>query len=176
MEHEHLSRRARPAIRVRGSPGFSPQRLRDAREQAGLTPAGLARAAGAPRSDIAKYEAGQASPQPPRLAALARALGVPAASLLELPPAGAGLAHLRAAAGLTQAQLAGLAGIGLKRYELAELGMRPLGDGDIGRLAAATGTSGAQVRDAHRRDVGRRSRDADLTEKGATKTVSDTLQ
>ena len=113
-----------------------------------MTPSGLAGASGAPRSDIAKYEAGQASPQPPRLAAIARALGVPAAALLEPPPGGPGLAYLRAAAGLTQAELAGRAGIGLKRYELAELGLRPLDDDDIIRLAAATGATARQVRDA----------------------------
>ena len=153
MEHEHPSRRPRPAPWVRGSPGFSPQRLRDARQQVGLTPADLAHAAGATRSDIAKYEAGQASPQPPHLAALARALSVPAASLLELPPGGPGLAHLRAAAGLTQADLAGRTGIRLKRYELAELGMRPLSAADIARLAAATGTGARQVQDACESDL-----------------------
>lgn len=124
-----------------------------------MSQADLARSAAASRSDIAKYEAGRSSPQPPRLAALARALGVTAASLLELPPGGPGLAHLRAAAGLTQAQAAGRAGIGLKRYEMAELGLRPLSAVDAARLAAATGTTTGQVEAAHHRDA-RQSRAA----------------
>jgi transcriptional regulator with XRE-family HTH domain len=120
-----------------------------------MTPADLSRASGASRADITKYESGQASPQPPRLAVIAAALGVPAASLLEPPPGGPGLAHLRAAAGLTQAGLAAMTGIGLSRYELAEVGLRRLADEDITRVAAATGTTARQVRAAHQRDVGR---------------------
>ena len=174
MRHDHPPRRPRPAPRVRGSPGFSPQQLTAARQQAGLTQAALARATGASRSDIAKYEAGQASPQPRRLAAIADAVKVPAASLLEPPPGGPGLAHLRAAAGLTQADLAGRAGIGLSRYELAELGQRPLSGDDIARLAAATGTPARQVQAAHRRDAGRAR--AVAAEKGTRKSASDTLQ
>jgi len=120
-----------------------------------MSRAELARQAGAPRSDISKYEAGQAAPQPPRLADLARALGVPVASLLEAPGDGEGLAQVRAAAGLTQSALASRAGIGLKRYELAETGRRPLSDTDIARLAAATGMPAQRVRAAHGRDVAR---------------------
>jgi transcriptional regulator with XRE-family HTH domain len=136
-----------------GSAGFSPERFRDARIRAGKSPAGLAREAGVPRSDISKYEAGQAAPQPPRLGALARALGVSARALLEVPADGESLAHVRAAAGLTQAQLADHAGVTRKRYELAELGQRPLSGADIVRVAAAAGTSAVHVRAAHDRDV-----------------------
>ena len=157
------------ASRVRGSPGFSAARLRDALERAGMKPAALAREAAAPRSDISKYLAGSASPQPPRLAALAAALGVPAAALLEFPPGGPGLAHLRAVAGLTQAQLATLAGIGLKRYEAGELGQRPLSGEDITRTAAAVGVAARQIHDAHQRDIVR------ARERGLAKSVSDTL-
>lgn len=63
-------------------------------------------------------------------------------------PRRAGLAHLRAAADPARAQLADRACIGPKRYELAELGMCPLSDDDIVRLAAATGTAARQVQDA----------------------------
>jgi transcriptional regulator with XRE-family HTH domain len=118
-----------------------------------MSPAELARRIGASPSDISKYLAGRAAPQPPRLAALARALGVPAASLLQIPDRGEGLAHIRAAAGLTQAQLAERAGIGLKRYELAELGQRRLSGPDITQLAAAVGTTASRIRAAHDRDV-----------------------
>lgn len=141
----------------RGSLGFSPARLGDALSRAGISPAALAEAAGTSPSAISKYLAGQAAPQPPRLAALASALDVPAASLLQIPERGEGLAHIRAAAGLTQAQFAEQAGIGLKRYELAELGQRPLSDADITQLAAAAGTTTARIRAAHGRDVTRSS-------------------
>jgi transcriptional regulator with XRE-family HTH domain len=141
----------------RGSIGFSPARLGDALSRACISPAGLAEAAGTSPSDISKYLAGQAAPQPPRLAALARALDVPAASLLQIPESGEGLAHIRSAAGLTQAQLAERAGIGLKRYELAERGQRPLSHTDITQLAAAAETTAARIRAAHDRDVTRSS-------------------
>lgn len=138
-----------------GAAGFSPARLREARIQAGKSSSELAAAAGVPRPDVSKYEAGRASPPPPRLAALARALGTTAAALLEIPPAGEGLAHIRAAAGLTQAQLASQAGIGLKRYQLAELGRRPLSDTDITGITAVTAVPPSRVRLAHSRDIAR---------------------
>ena len=137
----------------RGSPGFSPALLDEARIRARMSQASLAAAAGTSPSAISKYLAGQAAPQPPRLAALARALDVPGSSLLQIPGRGEGLAHIRSAAGLTQAQLAERAGIGLKRYEFAELGQRPLNGTDITQLAAAAGTTVIRVRAAHDRDV-----------------------
>jgi transcriptional regulator with XRE-family HTH domain len=106
-----------------------------------------------PPSDVSKYLSGQAAPPPPRLAALARALGTTAADLLEIPADGEGLAHIRAAAGLTQSQLASQAGIALKRYQLAELGQRPLGDADVGGISAAAAVPASRVRAAHDRDV-----------------------
>lgn len=108
-----------------------------------------------PRSDVSKYEAGRAAPPPPRLAVLAGALGTTAAALLEIPADGEGLPHIRAAAGLTQSQLAGRAGIALKRYAAAELGQRPLSDTDITRIGAAAAVPAARVRAAHDRDVAR---------------------
>ena len=138
-----------------GAAGFSPARLRNARIQAGKSPAQLAGAAGVPRSDVSKYEAGRASPPPPRLAALARALGATGADLLEIPASGEGLAHIRAAAGLMQSQLASQAGIGLKRYQLAELGQRPLKDTDITGISTVTTVPASRIRAAHARDTAR---------------------
>lgn len=136
-----------------GAAGFSPARLRAALAQSGISPAELARRIGASPSGISKYLADLAAPQPPRLAAIARALGVPASRLLQIPECGEGLAHIRAAAGLTQAQLARRAGIGLKRYELAELGQRPLRDTDITRIAAVVAAPAPRVSAAHDGDV-----------------------
>jgi transcriptional regulator with XRE-family HTH domain len=120
-----------------------------------MPPGRLADKAGVPPSDISKYAAGRAAPQPPRLAALAAALGVTASSLLEIPAAGERLAHIRAAAGLFQAELAARAGISRKRYEAAEAGLRPLSNSDVARLAAAAGVPAGRVRSAHGRDVRR---------------------
>jgi len=136
-----------------GAAGFSPARLRDARIQAGKSAAQLAEAAGIPRPDVSKYEAGRAAPPPPRLAALARALSTTTAALLEIPPAGERLAHIRAAAGLTQSQLASQVGIGLKRYQLAELGRRPLSATDIAAISTVTAVPASRVRAAHGRDI-----------------------
>jgi transcriptional regulator with XRE-family HTH domain len=138
-----------------GAAGFSPARLRDARIQAGKSPGQLAEDAGVPRPDVSKYEAGRASPPPPRLAALARALGTTGAALLEIPAVGEGLAHIRAAAGLMQSQLAIQAGIGLKRYQLAELGQRPLSNTDITGISTVTAVPASRVRAAHDRDIAR---------------------
>jgi transcriptional regulator with XRE-family HTH domain len=138
-----------------GVAGFSAARLRAALEQAPLTPAALAEAAGTTRGSVSKYLAGHAAPQPDRLLALARALGVPAASLLDPPAGGEGLAHIRAAAGLTQAALAERSGIGVKHYEAAEAGRRPLSETGIRQVAAAAGVPAARVRAAHSRDVAR---------------------
>jgi transcriptional regulator with XRE-family HTH domain len=143
------------AVPRSGVPGFSAARLRAAREQAGLSPARLAEAAGTTRGSISKYLSGHARPQADRLPALARALGVPVSSLLDLPEGGEGLAHIRAAAGLTQARLAERSGTDLKRYEAAEAGRRPLTETDIRQIAAAAGVSVSRVRCAHGRDVSR---------------------
>lgn len=139
----------------KGSSGFSAERFRDAQARTGMTPAQLAQEAEVPPSDISKYAAGRTAPQPPRLAALAAALGVTASSLLEIPADGERLAHIRAAAGLTQAEFAARAGISLKRYEAAEVGLRPLADSDVARLAAAAGVSAQRVRSARDRDIRR---------------------
>jgi transcriptional regulator with XRE-family HTH domain len=157
-----------------GAAGFSPARLRDARVQAGKSPAQLADAAGVPRPDLSKYEAGRASPPPPRLAALARALGTTGAALIEIPASGEGLAHIRAAAGLMQSQLASKSGIGLKRYQLAELGQRPLNDTDITGISSATAVSATRVRAAHARDIARfKARAAAAREQGRKGTKLD---
>jgi transcriptional regulator with XRE-family HTH domain len=158
-----------------GASGFSPARLQAARDAVGLSPAALARAAGISRSAVSKYLTGQSSPQPAQLKALAGALAVPPGSLLEAPAEGEPLAQVRAAAGLTQEQLADRTGIGRSAYELAELGRRPLSDAGIARIAAATGTSPARVRAAHQRDVSlyRASRSAG---KPSSQIVSDSLQ
>lgn len=150
------SDRGPPPVPRSGVAGFSAARLRAALEDGGtLSPAALAAAAGTTRGSISKYLTGQAAPQPGRLLALARALGVPAGSLLDPPAVGEGLAHIRAAAGLTQAALAERSGIGVKHYEAAEAGRRALSETGIKQVAAAAGVPATRVRAAHSRDVAR---------------------
>jgi DNA-binding XRE family transcriptional regulator len=156
-----------------GAAGFSPARLHAARLEAGKSPGQLADDAGVPRPDVSKYEKGRTSPPPPRLAALARALGTTGAALLEIPADGEGLAHIRAAAGLMQCQLAIPAGIGLKRYQLAELGQRPLSDTDITGISAVTAVPASRIRAAHCRDTARfKARAADRPGNRAVKARS----
>jgi transcriptional regulator with XRE-family HTH domain len=91
-----------PTVPRSGVGRFSRARLRQARENADLTPADLAGEAVVTQSAVSKYESGSASPQPTQLAALARALAVPSGTLLEAPAGGEPLAQVRAAACLTR--------------------------------------------------------------------------
>src|SRR6201996_7404503 len=120
----------------RGVAGFSARRFRNATMAAGMQPADLARETGIGTPDISKYRNGEASPQPSRLVTLARALGVGPGELLDDGTSDQ-LARLRAIAGLTQAELSRRAGIGLKRYEAAETGRRPLTGDAVIRVARA---------------------------------------
>ena len=128
----------------RGAAGFSPERFRVACASAGISSARLATASHTSPAAISKYLAGLASPEPPRLALLAAALGVQVTNLLDPAPEPT-LAWLRAAAGFTQRELAVRAGIHLKRYEAAEAGRRELQVADATRLAGVLSLPVAEV-------------------------------
>lgn len=116
--------------------GFDPERLRDARVQAGLTQAELAEQAGTDPTTIAKYETGARTPYVERLAALAAALGV-TPSRLSHPPRGT-VADLRAAAGLSQHAAAARAAMVRTTYAAIERGEVAVLERDAAdRLAAA---------------------------------------
>src|SRR5690606_28502607 len=89
-------------------PVFDAAQLRAARLRAGLTQGQLARLIGVAGGErVSAWERGQAQVRnPARLHALANALGVTPAELLEIPPAGRNLRWLRLVAGLTLDQLA----------------------------------------------------------------------
>ncbi len=61
-------------------------KLRIARAQAGLTQKELARAAGFSRAAVSDYEVGRSEPDPERLAAMARALGISLSYFFPTPP------------------------------------------------------------------------------------------
>jgi transcriptional regulator with XRE-family HTH domain len=139
-----------------GTPGFDPARLRRHRDAAGLSQAELSRRAGVPRAAISKYEAGQASPNPDRLAVIARTLGIEPVDLLNLQEVGRGLASLRITKGLLQSEVAELAGpdMTVGRYRMLELGkVVKLSEHDATDLARVFGVTKEAVRTAHRQDL-----------------------
>lgn len=93
------------------APPLDPEKLREARADAGLSQAALARALGIQRQRIIAYEQGKERPEITRLAALAEALDVYVGDLVADGALPSGLAGLRTGAGLTLA--AGAAALGL---------------------------------------------------------------
>ncbi len=70
-----------------GTPGFTSERLVEARDSRGLTQVSLAELINRTSSSISRWEAGGQSPEPDALDALARALNVPVAYFLKPQPA-----------------------------------------------------------------------------------------
>jgi transcriptional regulator with XRE-family HTH domain len=96
------------------------------------------------------------APGPDRLAALAEGVGASPLDLVDRAALGEGLKALRAAAGLTQADLAERAGpdMTVSRLKSLELGqVRRLTHADAAAIAGALGTTGEVVRAAHRWDL-----------------------
>ncbi|MEV0926872.1 helix-turn-helix transcriptional regulator [Streptomyces spongiicola] len=109
---------------ARGVAGFDGSALREARLRTPcpdhphmLTLSCLARHVGTSKALVLSYEHGRSSPSPQRLADLARVVGVPAAML---QPGAAQLSDLRAARGLTLAELAGRLGLAVNTYRRVE--------------------------------------------------------
>ncbi|MFF4828221.1 helix-turn-helix domain-containing protein [Streptomyces sp. NPDC001312] len=109
---------------TRGVTGFNGAALRVARLSAKceehahpLTAACLARKVGTSKALILSYEHGRSSPSPQRLAQLAAAVGVPAASLMTRDTQ---LSDLRVASGLTVNDLAARLGIAVNTYRRIE--------------------------------------------------------
>ena len=137
---------------MRRNRGFNPRALRAARRAAGLTRDGLAAAAGVSTTTVKAWENGARTPLPTTQVRLAAVLGVGFADL-EVPGVpDPDLRGLRLAAGLTQADAAGLMGIDratLKRVEAgAELPPDPVRMGKLYRVTKA------ELAAAARRTVG----------------------
>jgi transcriptional regulator with XRE-family HTH domain len=134
-----------------GAPGFDPSRLRAAREAAQLSQGALAHAAQVHVSSIEEWEAGRQVPRVESVAALARALRLEPADLLEpVDDVALTLQQLRAGAGCTQEQVATAAGLLRSTYSALERGeTASLADRDADRLAGAIGVTADQVRAAH---------------------------
>ena len=134
-----------------GAPGFDPQRLRAAREAANLTRGALADAAGVHVSSITEWEAGRQVPRIDKVAALARALSIEPADLLQPVEGGAlTLERLRVAAGLSQQQTAEAAGMLRNTYSAVERGeTAALSYTDTQALARVLSVTPDQLRAAH---------------------------
>jgi transcriptional regulator with XRE-family HTH domain len=129
--------------------GFDPDRLRNARIQAGLTQAELARLVGTDHTVIARYEAGERTPYVERLATLAAALGITPAALTQGNEIG-NLAQLRSRAGLSQNTTAQRAGLVRTTYAAIERGEIATLDTDTAtRLAAALEVDPKVILSAH---------------------------
>ncbi|KAB7740336.1 helix-turn-helix domain-containing protein [Nostocoides sp. F2B08] len=131
------------------APAINPDALRRARQRAGLTQLQLALRIGVVGGErISSWERGLSRPRTPAmLHALARALDVPATSLLAVTDEGPDLRWLRFAAGLSAAELAHAAGVSvttIHRWENGQL-ERPLPSDVLADLATALKTSTAQV-------------------------------
>jgi transcriptional regulator with XRE-family HTH domain len=134
-----------------GAAGFDPGRLRAARLAANLTQTALAAVADVHPNEVGYWEAGTRVPQVETVAALARALGISPADLLEPSTGGRPtLRQLRVAAGLSQEQAADRAGLQKHRYAALERGEAArLTDGEVSALASALDAGSDQIRAAH---------------------------
>ncbi len=70
-----------------GTPGFQPQRLREAREARGMTATQLAELLGISRNAVSQYETNKSSPSPITFDAIAERLNMPRAYFLRPPQA-----------------------------------------------------------------------------------------
>lgn len=136
------------------APGIDGAALRAARLRAGLTQHQLAREVGVVGGErVSMWERGEARPRSPQLLhALARALSVPANSLLLRPDGGPGLRWLRFVAGVNVDELARsthVSAASLKRWEAQGCRRMPSA-GTLDALAAALGITPAEVESALR--------------------------
>jgi len=130
---------------------FDPQRLRAAREAAGLNQRELAERIGVPASAVTKWEGGFRSPYASNLGALAAGLGIAPTDLTSVSGGGTRtLSQLRIDAGLTQRAAATRAGLVRSRYSAIERGeIATIAEEVVEAIASALDVSPAEVRTAH---------------------------
>lgn len=120
---------------ARGVREFSGSALRRARQRLGLTADDLAALVQVSESSVLRWETGQARPTATRLKAIAEAVGVPNAELLETRDGTRSLRDLRESAGLSLSELSELAGSSASSLLRLERGGVALNDPLRGRLA-----------------------------------------
>ncbi|MCW3472657.1 transcriptional regulator [Rhodococcus pyridinivorans] len=117
--------------------GFDRSALIAVRTRQNLNPGELARIADVSTAAIYNWERGTASPSVDTLARVAEALAVPIAELVPIPEGERYLGDLRVLAGLTQPQLAQLAGISTSSLAQLERGQARLKPDVAARIADA---------------------------------------
>ncbi len=147
---------AAPLPAVKGVRNFDPAALAEYRRHRGLSLDQLGERIGRARPNIITWEKGRSAPSPPKLVALAEALGVKPWQLTTVDPRSAELADLRAWAGLSQQELADRAGVVRATYALVERAELPLRADVAQELARVLGRRVREVELAYRRTARRR--------------------
>lgn len=142
---------------MKGVRNFDPGALATYRRRRGLSLDQLGERIGRARPNLITWEKGRAAPSPPKLVALAEALGVKPWQLTTVDQRSAELADLRAWAGLTQQQLADLAGVVRATYALVERAELPLRPELAEDIAPLLGRRVREVELAYRRTARRRA-------------------
>lgn len=145
-DHVRVPRMSRRILR-----GFSPARLVELREEAGLKRGPLAREAGLTIGAIQSWETGRAMPQIDNLAKVAEVLKVSIDQLVLIDPDERQLGDLRVMAGLTQNELAAKIALSTTALSSVELGYTGLTDAVAKRIAAALKIPVQTVVDAYGR-------------------------
>ena len=146
-------------MRLDGVSAFKADRLRELREQAGLTVSELARLTRISAVLLEGYETGKV-PRPARIILLAQALNAGLWDLVDRDVLGYGLQSLRVAAGLMQLEAGLRADIALAHLVQLEGGhTKHLPDDLTERLASVYGTTTEAIIEAHAWDVAHRRPD-----------------
>jgi transcriptional regulator with XRE-family HTH domain len=146
-------------MKLDGVSAFKAARLRELREQAGLTIPELARLTRMSVVNLDGYETGKV-PRPARIILLAKTLNVELWELVDRDILGYGLQSLRVAAGLMQLEAGLRADIALAHLVQLEGGhVKHLADDLAERLASAYGTTIQAISEAHDWDVAHRRPD-----------------
>lgn len=141
--------------------GFSPDRLKQARQRVRLTQEDVAVAAGLDPTTISHWETGQTSPGPRQLAAVAQVLGLTPGDFLSSPVANRTLAQLRQQAGLTQGDMAVALGVPATTWGMIERAARTIGDHRTDQVAQLLAISTEDLAAAWQRTRDRRIQHAD---------------
>ncbi len=141
---------------MKGVRNFDPAALAEYRRRRGLSLDQLGERIGRARPNLITWEKGRSTPSPPKLVALAEALGVKPWQLTTIDPRSAELADLRAWAGLSQQELADQAGVVRATYALVERAELPLRPEVAQELARALGRRVREVELAYGRTARRR--------------------
>ena len=132
-------------------PAFSGGRLRTAREATGWAQGRLAVQVGATLTSISAWERGTRTPEPKTFLALAKALHIAPADLLDLPVEQWTLVEYRVVAGLHQRDAAAQLGIPTARISNFESGYDRPAEDIAQALANAYGASPQQINAAWER-------------------------